>query len=440
MRECEAAQLLAPHAAIAGQTCRSAAIGEFFWCIVKPRFMLLPGELAPDWGSSLALARIRGRLMKTVTTFNFLAIQTLILATALAAPSLAEPAAGQANPTASFATLEAAENAANAQPGPRNVPARSIPVPGTVSPEVLALIAAPYRVPAWDANPKSPEEWKELVATLAARGAAAQPRIREKLGVTMQPAVIGGVKSFILAPTVIPDANRNRLLVHVHGGGYVYNPGEAGTGEAALMAAYGGFKVISFDYRMPPDAPYPAAMDDAMAVWKAALQMQEPRNMAIFGTSTGGGMTLAMILRAKQEHLPLPAAIAPGTPWSDLTETGDTYKTNEWLDNVLVSYNGYLSHAAKLYANGHDLKDPQLSPIYGDFHGFPPAILTSGTRDLFLSNTVLTHRKLRQAGVEAVLQVFEGLSHAQYLFDPNAPETKEAFTEIAQFFDAHLGR
>jgi acetyl esterase/lipase len=228
--------------------------------------------------------------------------------------------------------------------------------------------------------------------------------------------------------------------VHVHGGGYVYNPGEAGTGEAALMAAYGGFKVITFDYRMPPDAPYPAAMDDAMAVWKAALQMQDPAKMAIFGTSTGGGMTLAMILRAKQEHLPLPAAIAPGTPWSDLTETGDSYKTNEWLDNVLVSYNGYLSHAAQLYANGHDLKDPQLSPIYGDFHGFPPAILTSGTRDLFLSNTVLTHRKLRQAGVEAVLQVFEGMSHAQYLFDPYAPETKEAFTEIASFFDKYLGK
>jgi acetyl esterase/lipase len=118
--------------------------------------------------------------------------------------------------------------------------------------------------------------------------------------------------------------------------------------------------------------------------------------MAIFGTSTGGGMTLAMILRAKQENLPLPAAIAPGTPWSDLTETGDTYKTNEWLDNVLVSYDGYLVHAAKLYANGSDMKDPQLSPIYGDFTGVPPAILTSGTRDLFLSLTVLTHRKLRR--------------------------------------------
>src|SRR5262245_6850458 len=196
----------------------------------------------------------------------------------------------------------------------------------------------------------------------------------------------------------VPAVNQNRLLVHVHGGGYVYNPGEAGTGEAALMAAYGGFKVISFDYRMPPDFPYPAAMDDAMAVWKAALKLQNPRNMAIFGTSTGGGMTLAMILRAKAEGLALPAAIAPGAPWSDLTETGDSYKTNEWIDNVLVSYSGYLSHAALLYANGRDLKDPQLSPIYGDFTGFPPAILTSGTRDLFLSLTVLTHRKLRRAG------------------------------------------
>jgi acetyl esterase/lipase len=378
--------------------------------------------------------------MNRTNICKFLLISTILVTTALADPCFAQPIPSQANPAPNFATLEAEQNAANAQKGPRAVPGRSIPVPDTMSPEVQALIAAPYRVPAWDANPKSAEEWKELVATLAARGASAQAGIREKLAVTMQPAIIGGVKSFILAPNVIPDANRNRLLVHVHGGGYVYNPGEAGTGEATLMAAYGGFKVISFDYRMPPDAPYPAAMDDAMAVWRAALQMQDPRNMAIFGTSTGGGMTLAMILRAKDEHLPLPAAIAPGTPWSDLTETGDTYKTNEWLDNVLVSYNGYLSHAAQLYANGHDLKDPQLSPIYGDFHGFPPAILTSGTRDLFLSNTVLTHRKLRQAGVEAVLQVFEGMSHAQYLFDPYAPETKEAFTEIASFFDKYLGK
>ena len=162
--------------------------------------------------------------------------------------------------------------------------------------------------------------------------------------------------------------------------------------------------------------------------------------MAIFGTSTGGGMTLAMILRAKQENLPLPAAIGPATPWSDLTETGDTYKTNEWLDNVLISYHGYLGRAARLYAGGHDLKEPMLSPIYGDFNGFPPAILTSGTRDLFLSLTVLTHRKLRRAGVDAELQVYEGMSHAQYNFDADMPESREVFGEIATFFDRHLAK
>jgi epsilon-lactone hydrolase len=272
----------------------------------------------------------------------------LALAAALASAAIAQDAVVGRSTTAEYATLEAAQNAANAMAGARTVPGRVIPVPNTASREFQATIAAPYRVPNWNADPKSAEEWKELVNKLASASAAAQVGIREKLGVTLEPTVIGGVKAFILSPKQIPAVNQNRLLVHVHGGGYVYNPGEAGTGEATLMAAYGGFKVISFDYRMPPDHPYPAAMDDAMAVWKAALGLQNPRNMAIFGTSTGGGMTLAMILRAKQEGLPLPAAIAPGTPWSDLTETGDTYKTNEWLDNVLVSYNGYLSRAAKL--------------------------------------------------------------------------------------------
>jgi acetyl esterase/lipase len=110
------------------------------------------------------------------------------------------------------------------------------------------------------------------------------------------------------------------------------------------------------------------------------------------------------------------------------------------VDNVLVGSDGRCDAMARLYANGHDLKDPMLSPVYGDMHGFPPSILTTGTRDLLLSNTVRVHRKLRDAGVEAELEVYEGQSHAQYMRDANAPETKEAFTEIARFFDKHLGK
>ena len=125
---------------------------------------------------------------------------------------------------------------------------------------------------------------------------------------------------------------------------------------------------------------------------------------------------------------------------SDVTKHGDTFKTNAMVDNVLVSPDGFCDAATVFYANGHDLKDPMLSPVYGDVKGFPPTILTSGTRDLLLSNTVRMHRALRQAGTEAVLQVFEGQSHAQYYRDDRVPEVKEAFEEIAAFFNKHLGK
>jgi monoterpene epsilon-lactone hydrolase len=323
--------------------------------------------------------------------------------------------------------------------GVRKVPAREVPVPDTVSQEMQALIAAPLS-PIWNEHPKDAAAWKALIKTRADAVAATLPDLRAKLEVKVTPTKIGGVNVFIVTPDGMPEANRNRLLVHVHGGGYVLGPGESGTREAILMAGYGKMKVISIDYRMPPDYPYPAAMDDAMAVWGEVVKTNDPKNMAIFGTSTGGGMTLAMVLRAKKEGLPLPAAIAPGTPWSDMTKTGDTFFTNEMVDNILVSNDGWLGDAAKLYANGTDLKDPQLSPIYGDYAGFPPTILTSGTRDLFLSNTVRVHRKLRQAGVVADLNVFEGQSHAQYMGDAFAPETKEHFGELTRFFDKYLGK
>ncbi|MBV8361415.1 MAG: alpha/beta hydrolase [Deltaproteobacteria bacterium] len=321
----------------------------------------------------------------------------------------------------------------------RRVPERDIPVPATVSPAEQAVMARPLS-PFWNDQPKSAEEWKVLIARLADNVVATLPELRQRLGVKVEPTVIGGVKSYVVTPETIPEQNRNRLLVHVHGGGYVFGPGEAGTRQAVLMAGYSGMKVISVDYRMPPDSPYPAALDDAMTVWKEVVKTTNPKNIAIFATSTGGGMTLAMVLRAEKEGLPLPAATAPGTPWSDMTKTGDSYFTNEMVDNVLVSNDGWLGDAANLYANGHDLKDPMLSPVYGDFQGFPPTILTSGTRDLFLSNTVRVHRKMRAAGVDAELEVFEGQSHAQYQADPFAPETKEYFAEVTRFLDKHLAK
>lgn len=320
---------------------------------------------------------------------------------------------------------------------PRQVPARELPVPTTVSPQLQAVIGAPYQ-PGWNDIPRTATDWKDLAFKSAAGAANAIAAIKERFGLQVEKTAMAGVPVFVITPPEIAPDNRNRLLVHIHGGGFVLFPGEAGAGEGMMMAGYGKYRVVSIDYRMAPDFPFPAALDDVTAVWRVLLASYEPAKMGMFGTSAGGGLTLSAVLRAKSDGIPLPGAIAPGSPCADLTWSGDTANANAFVDNALVSRSGWVGAATTLYAGTHDLRAPELSPIFGDFSGFPPAILTSGTRDLLLSDTVRTHRKLRQAGVEAFLQVFEGESHAQFL-TPFVPETEEAFAEIAHFFDTHLG-
>ncbi len=320
--------------------------------------------------------------------------------------------------------------------GARDIPAKTLPVPDTVSAELQRHIAAPYP-PGWDTVPADAKAWEALASASAAIAAPDIEIIKKQFGLTVEQSTIDGVDVFTITPQGLKPENRDRLLVHVHGGGYALYPGKAGAGEGMLMAGFGGFKVVSIDYRMPPQFPFPAPLDDAMTVWRTLVRQNDPTKMAIFGSSAGGGLTLAMVLKAKAEGLPLPAAIAPGTPWADLSGDGDSLIANAYVDNILVSGSGWVGAAAKLYASGHDLRDPLISPLYGDFSGFPPAIVTSGTRDLLLSQAVRVHRRLRRAGVEAALQVFEGQSHAQFL-EHAVPETSEAFGEIAKFISARL--
>lgn len=322
----------------------------------------------------------------------------------------------------------------------REIPQRTIPAPTDVGADLKKSIEGPFIMP-WDAPPKNHAEWKELVRKNAAMNLETISQILKILEIKCEESSIDGVPVFLLEPPAIPEQNRNRILIYFHGGGYVFNPGKAGLGEDIYMAAIGKFKVIAVDYRLAPDFPYPAALEDAMKIYKAVLKKYPAKNIGVFGSSTGGGMALALCLLARQENMPMPGAIAPGIPWSDLSKTGDSYFTNDHIDNVLVSYDGFLEGMAKIYANGHDLKEPLLSPVYGDMKGFPPAMLGTGTRDLFLSNTVRVHRKLREAGIPAELLVIEGLSHWQYiLLPPNAPETQYYFTEVSQFFEKHLGK
>jgi acetyl esterase/lipase len=321
---------------------------------------------------------------------------------------------------------------------PRSIPARSIPVPDDVSPQLRKAIAQP--VSPHDApSPKTAEEWRRFIRPIDENEAKLASALAQKLHVSVEPATIAGVPVFHVRPEHIPDRNQGRLLMHVHGGAYVLFGGRAATTEAVLVAHYAGMQVVSVDYRMPPAAPFPAAIDDSVAVWKELIKAHNPRSTGLFGTSAGGGLTLATVLKLKELREPLPGALLAGTPWADLTKTGDTESTNEWIDDLLVKYQGSLEASARLYAGSHDLKEPLLSPVYGDLSGFPPAVLLSGTRDLFLSDTVRVHQKLLHAGVEAQLLVLEGQSHAQYL-DDDIPESQAAMREVAEFFERHLSR
>ncbi|MFT3731657.1 MAG: alpha/beta hydrolase [Hyphomicrobium sp.] len=351
-----------------------------------------------------------------------------LLASALAAAALPSAARAEDAPPATASAASGLNS--------RRIPARDLPVPKTVSRELQAVIGAPYPL-GWDDIPQDATAWKDLAFKSAASVANDIAAIGKHFDLQIEKTAMAGVPVFVITPPEIAPANRDRLLLHIHGGGFVLFPGEAGAGEGMMMAGYGKFRVVSIDYRMAPDFPFPAALEDVTAVWRVLLASYEPSRMAIFGTSAGGALTLSTILRAKAEGLPLPAAIAPGSPCADLTWAGDTVEANAYVDNSLVAHTGWVGAAATLYAGTHDLTNPELSPIFGDFTGFPPAILTSGTRDLLLSDTVRVHRKLRQAHVDARLQVFEGESHAQFL-TPFVPETTEAFGEIAHFFDANL--
>ena len=192
--------------------------------------------------------------------------------------------------------------------------------------------------------------------------------------------------------------------------------------------------VWAIDYRMPPEHPYPAALDDCLAVYQAALQERSPGDIFVGGTSAGGNLAAALLLRAKDAGLPMPAGLMLITPEVDLTESGDTFVTNNGIDNILSP----LMPVNQLYADGHDLSHPYLSPLFGDVTGFPPTFLTSGTRDLFLSNTVRMHRKLRAAGVDAELHIWEAMPHGG--FGGGAPEDMEMLSELQGFLEKYARR
>ena len=310
------------------------------------------------------------------------------------------------------------------------LPARAIPPPATVSPEARRSLSTMASQPglAWP-DPSDLDGWRGLVAQVTATRAPAFAKMLEDAQAECQDIELGGVRCFDCRPV---DASAEGLPVYLlmHGGAFVTGGGLAAKAQGARAAEVLGVRCVSVDYRMPPDHPFPAAPRDCVSVYAALLDSGvAPERMVIAGVSAGGNLAAACLLLCRERGLPMPAGLVLMTPEVDLTESGDSFRTNELLDVVLKRS---VMPANLLYAGGADLADPLLSPLKADLSGFPPTFVQSGTRDLFLSNSVLMHRKLRAAGVAAELHVWEAMPHGG--FPPgDAPENAEVQAEIAHF-------
>jgi len=318
---------------------------------------------------------------------------------------------------------------------------RTLPAPAAASEalrDAIAKAPQPDVARSQGTTFKTNEEWVKYIRAVDEAAVAAAEALAERFKVTIEEETIAGVTVRRVTSANINPANKDRAFVHTHGGAYVVNNGRAGLFEAILIAHRAAIPVLSIDYRMPPEHPFPAATDDVVAVWSSLIKDRDPKSMALGGTSAGGGLTLASTHKLIDLGIPVPGALFAGTPEADLTKTGDSYFINTGVDYVLVSYEGILEGAAKLYAGDHAMNDPLISPVYGDFKGFPPTYLVSGTRDMFLSNTVRVHRKLRTAGVVADLNVYEGFSHGEYVKMIDSPESEQVFAELGAFLLQHL--
>ncbi len=310
------------------------------------------------------------------------------------------------------------------------------PAPENVSAEAKAFLSLPVDTSAADRpSPTSAEEWEAQIAESNGMFEALVRESVEKAPVVVAKSTMAGVTVREVVPENDADLKRDRVLLNFHGGGFTMFGGDLSVLEAVGPAS-AGYRVVAVDYRMPPHHPFPAAVDDGVAVYRHLLETADARQIAMFGASAGGALAASVILAARDQGLPLPAAAVMHTPWADLAKIGDSYETNDGVDPTLSTYE-MLRDAATAYADGEPLDHPLLSPVYGEFSkGFPPSLLSTGTRDLLLSCTVRLHRALRAAGIPADLHVYDAMWHGFQLMAP--VEGKDLDREVMEFLDRHL--
>ena len=199
-----------------------------------------------------------------------------------------------------------------------------------------------------------------------------------------------------------------------------------------LIALAAKARLLAIDYRLAPEHPFPAAVDDALSAYRWLLaQNISPRQITVAGDSAGGGLSLCLVLAAREAGLPLPAAAVGLSPWLDLTCSGESWKTNANVDFMLKL--SPTLQSAKIYLRDADPRDPLASPLFADLKGFPPVLIQVGSNETILSESVQFDEKARSAGVDVTLQVWDGMQHEWQYAASWLPEGRDALKEIGTF-------
>lgn len=253
-------------------------------------------------------------------------------------------------------------------------------------------------------------------------------------GVKTRQEMIGSIKS----EWIIPDgADATKVILYVHGGGYVSGSCNDHRGFVSKIARLCGYTNLLYEYRLAPEHPFPAALDDSITVYKRLLNKKfKPKDILIAGESAGGGLSLAILLALKEQKIPYPAAAVAISPWTDLTCSSESYRTKNKLS--LAPFNSWtvFSH---YYVGDNPATLPLISPLFGDLEGLPAIFINSGENDELFEDGEKFFIKAKDAGVDVTFRAGKGMVHCYPLLAPIFKEATAAMDEICEFIKQHLG-
>jgi acetyl esterase/lipase len=231
-----------------------------------------------------------------------------------------------------------------------------------------------------------------------------------------------------------------KVLVYLHGGAYTMASARSSLIKSVPAGDVTGYRIVSVDYTVAPHAKWPQVTDEVIAVVQALVKEGHSlTDIGLFGDSAGGGLAPGVTLKMRDQKVGMPAALVLWSPWSDITDTGDTYVTLKHAEPTYL-YDTILKPAAAAYADPKDQKHPYVSPVYGDYSpGFPPTLIQGGTKEIFLSNFVRQYQALDAAGRTVKLDLYEGMPHVFQGQLPDAPESRLAMKKMKEFLVRHLG-